>query len=607
MKNKSKRFLGAAVAGLMLCSALPVSAAYQSGIYEGSGEGFRGNIKVAVTISDNLITDINVTENMETANYWSRAYPEMANRIIAAQSTNVDTVSRATYSSRGIIAAVNQALEKAEVTDPVPGLDKSALQSAIDRATALNQGSYTAESWQVMVNALTEANSAMSSEDISQEVVNSTAAALNSAIDALVASEVPGDATKEALQALVTQAEAIDLTGYSRTTANAMSTAIRNANRTIENAEATAETIADNMASLQNAIAGLTVYTPGDKYVSTLDDLKLYATDMQDGETLYITENIDATTSATMNTYANITIDGQGHTLNGMNEHGFVYVRGGELTIKNTTFKDATQIGRGNAPIAGAAVYARGGDCIMENCTILGNTSRQGAVWAGSNRKMTIINCTFMDNEATSGNGASVSVGNDSTLVMANSVMIEGGGSDLFLSDSTEFVDAGYNLISTSNRAEGFAETTTVDTVLNRHGRWITHSGELRGAFNSPALNKIPADNEYLPTADRRGIARPQDSMGDIGSFEVETVALETFKISDGAVAVVARKDTLQLSIAATPSNSTQQVFTWVSKNPAVATVSESGLVTPVKAGMTVITATHENGTRYSVTVRVTA
>lgn len=85
----------------------------KDGTYVGNGTGFGGNIAVQVTIADGKIVKINVTSHSgETPSYFSRAMA-VVNRILAAQSPNVDMVSGATYSSKGIRDAVIQALQKA--------------------------------------------------------------------------------------------------------------------------------------------------------------------------------------------------------------------------------------------------------------------------------------------------------------------------------------------------------------------------------------------------------------------------------------------------------------------------------------------------------------
>ena len=88
--------------------------AYKNGTYTGDGLGFGGNIQVQVTLENDTITDIQVVSAPgEDSAYLSQGQGVIST-ILAAQSTDVDTISGATFSSTGIINAVNDALGKAE-------------------------------------------------------------------------------------------------------------------------------------------------------------------------------------------------------------------------------------------------------------------------------------------------------------------------------------------------------------------------------------------------------------------------------------------------------------------------------------------------------------
>lgn len=86
---------------------------YTDGTYTGSGTGFGGTITVQVTVSNHKIVSINILDaSSETASYFANAQGVIS-RIISSQSPNVDAVSGATYSSNGIISAVQNALSQA--------------------------------------------------------------------------------------------------------------------------------------------------------------------------------------------------------------------------------------------------------------------------------------------------------------------------------------------------------------------------------------------------------------------------------------------------------------------------------------------------------------
>ena len=87
---------------------------YKDGTYTGEAEGYGGTIQVEVTLAGDEITSINVVSAPgEDSAYLSQA-ESVINSVISAQSTDVDTVSGATFSSTGILNAVDEALGKAE-------------------------------------------------------------------------------------------------------------------------------------------------------------------------------------------------------------------------------------------------------------------------------------------------------------------------------------------------------------------------------------------------------------------------------------------------------------------------------------------------------------
>ena len=87
---------------------------YKDGTYTGEAQGYGGTIQGEVTLSGDEITSINVVSAPgEDSAYLSQA-ESVIDSIIGAQSTDVDTVSGATFSSTGILNAVDEALGKAE-------------------------------------------------------------------------------------------------------------------------------------------------------------------------------------------------------------------------------------------------------------------------------------------------------------------------------------------------------------------------------------------------------------------------------------------------------------------------------------------------------------
>ena len=96
---------------------------HKDGTFTGSASGYHGTVKVSVTIKNNKIKSIKILENHDDAAYFNRAKGILLPLMIKKQSTNVDSVSGATFSSNGIIKAVRNALKKAAVKGSSSSLD----------------------------------------------------------------------------------------------------------------------------------------------------------------------------------------------------------------------------------------------------------------------------------------------------------------------------------------------------------------------------------------------------------------------------------------------------------------------------------------------------
>lgn len=101
--------------GASSISTVQDASAYADGTYYGTGTGFSGALTVEVVISGGKISSIQIMDTSDGDSYIQSASGLISN-IIATQSTNVDTVSGATYSSVGIIEAVRNALSQAAIS-----------------------------------------------------------------------------------------------------------------------------------------------------------------------------------------------------------------------------------------------------------------------------------------------------------------------------------------------------------------------------------------------------------------------------------------------------------------------------------------------------------
>lgn len=171
----------------------------------------------------------------------------------------------------------------------------------------------------------------------------------------------------------------------------------------------------------------------------------------------------------------------------------------------------------------------------------------------------------------------------------------------------------------------------TADIPVDQYGNpdvYVTLSSSLSAAENGSNLSGTATANRYkVDNVDTNsGLATIKVHVGDIGdnmpvsvtlsakhyntntqctgtTFEiikVTSITLNTNNIS------LPTGSTQQLTATIMPNDATNKTVTWTSSNPAVATVSNTGLVTGVTVGTATITATASNGLTATCSVAVT-
>lgn len=180
---------------------------YVDGIYYGTAEGYKGDIKVAVVIQDKTLKAILVTEKQDDEPFITNAMDVLKN-MMKKQSADVDTVSGATYSSKGLIGAVKAAFEEARKTtagentgDSNSGNnnssnnsdnsniagdeDKAVLLKLVQSQASLDGTQYTQLSWYLLQIRLEDANEVLSSAEATKKDVSRAQEKLQAAINAL--------------------------------------------------------------------------------------------------------------------------------------------------------------------------------------------------------------------------------------------------------------------------------------------------------------------------------------------------------------------------------------------------------------------------------------
>ena len=194
---------------------------YTPGTYEGSAQGYGGEVKVSVTVDDNTITDVKVTGDKETPTVGGAALEDLAAQV-KEKGADIDGVSGATITSKGVkeAAAAASAAAKGEegataaltytagtYTGTAPGYNGPVSLQVTFSANAVTQVEIAEEKETAHVG--TSAYDIMFADII---------AANGTGVDMVSGATFTGRAVKEAVNAAAQQAKATNLTAFKANT-----------------------------------------------------------------------------------------------------------------------------------------------------------------------------------------------------------------------------------------------------------------------------------------------------------------------------------------------------------------------------------------------------
>src|SRR6056297_2671648 len=123
---------------LTAVSAFAFAGAAEAEVLEGTAKGFGGKVSVEVLVDDDTIVFVNAFGSEETDGISTKALKEIPYRIMEANSTDVDMVSGATYTSEAVVYAVNNALDPENY--PAPVFEDKKKKTKTAEASELYQG-----------------------------------------------------------------------------------------------------------------------------------------------------------------------------------------------------------------------------------------------------------------------------------------------------------------------------------------------------------------------------------------------------------------------------------------------------------------------------------
>lgn len=101
--------LSAAILAALFLSATATAATVTQ---EGSGIGKDGEIKVKVVFEDGKIKNVDILKQQENPVLSQKVFTDLKDEIVKTDSTDLDVIAGATYSSLGLLAAVKDAAKK---------------------------------------------------------------------------------------------------------------------------------------------------------------------------------------------------------------------------------------------------------------------------------------------------------------------------------------------------------------------------------------------------------------------------------------------------------------------------------------------------------------
>lgn len=193
---------------------------------------------------------VNSVKQLSKGSYTTESWNALKTAL-----ANAETVLQKIDASKEEIDAAIEALTTARINlkESNNTLNKTSLKNAIDQAKALDEFDYTEESWQVLKEALKQAEKIYNAVNTTQGVVNSVRESLQKAIASLV--EQTPDMTM--LKRIIREAEALDKNDYTVDSWTSLEEALRVAQTVASNDSARDEEIKDAIESLRKAIESL--------------------------------------------------------------------------------------------------------------------------------------------------------------------------------------------------------------------------------------------------------------------------------------------------------------------------------------------------------------
>lgn len=161
------------------------------------------------------------------------------------------------------------------------------------------------------------------------------------------------------------------------------------------------------------------------------------------------------------------------------------------------------------------------------------------------------------------------------------------------------YLDAN-NINLNVNQTYRFIATVTPDCATNKAVNWNSSNPSVATVGDDGFVTAISSGNTVVTVTTTDGSNLSASCNVSVTSIPVTSISLNQTSLNLDV------SDTYQLVASIKPNNATNKTISWSSSNPSVATVSSTGLVTPIAPGAATITATTTDGSNLSASCQVT-
>ena len=332
---------------------------------------------------------------------------------------------------------------------------------------------------------------------------------------------------------------------------------------------------------ISTLIAITLLLTISTSYAGNFTDLQNNITNTATGETLTLNDNYTDEEGIEINITNNITIDGQGHTINfnkqNINNTDPVVISSGNVTLKNIILINARGAIRNN------------GTLTIENSTFIDNIELLGGAIYNLDGNITILNSTFTNNIAKDGGGA-IYNSDGGNITILNSIFTNNTSGK----DGGPICNDGNLNISQSiiNNSQSIINNNTGDYyIYNKEGGNVTANGNWWGN-NTPIFTNLVnfvVDDYYLLKLNTNKLNIMVD----------ELVNLSIVPVLNNTDSVVWSGPEIDIGAVTFTSNSSNAVIDPIGKNNATFKASDSGTYT--------VTATPTSTLISSISTEITA